>query len=56
MEQQLSLESLSEQLIVQSDKILLLEEKVEWLQSRLALVDESTKQKQAADDEKPPHY
>ncbi len=55
MDQQRSLDSLSEQLRLQSDKVLLLEKKVEWLQSRLARVDESTEQKQVT-DEKPPHY
>lgn len=56
MDQQRALESLSEQLIAQSDKVLLLEKKVKWLQSRFTLVDESIDQKPSIDDQKPPHY
>ncbi len=56
MEQQLSLESLSEQLMTQADKILALEHKITHLQAQLARLDESNEHQQADDDERPPHY
>ena len=56
MDQQRSLESLSEQLIAQADKVLVLEKKIEWLQSRLERFNELTAQDKLAGDERPPHY
>lgn len=55
MEQQRSLESLSEQLIAQADKILVLEKKTELLQSKLAQFNEATDQ-DMTEVERPPHY
>ncbi len=56
MDQQRSLESLSEQLIAQSERILILERNLELLQSKVVLFDESAKQKPSTAHEKPPHY
>lgn len=56
MEQQRSVESLSEQLIAQSRQVLLLEKKIEMLQSRLQLLNEPAEQNKPVGDEKPPHY
>ncbi|WP_423908652.1 SlyX family protein [Candidatus Spongiihabitans sp.] len=56
MDQQRSLESLSEQLIAQADKVLVLERKIEWLQSRLERFNELADQDKPAGDERPPHY
>ena len=56
MEQQRSVESMSEQLIAQSRDITLLEKRLALLESRLNQVIELAGQEKSVVDEKPPHY
>jgi len=56
MDQQRSAESMSEQLIAQSDRITLLEKKIALLESRLDQAFELAEQEKYVTDEKPPHY
>ena len=56
MEQQRSVESMSEQLIAQSRDITLLEKRLALLESRLNQVIEFAGQEKSVVDEKPPHY
>jgi uncharacterized coiled-coil protein SlyX len=56
MEQQRSVESMSEQLIAQSRNIALLEKRIALLESRLEQAFENTGREESVADEKPPHY
>jgi uncharacterized coiled-coil protein SlyX len=56
MEQQRSIEGMSEQLIAQSRNIALLERRIALLESRLEQAIENPGQEESVVDEKPPHY